>query len=82
MNKHTATDANGTVHTRNSENRTYSHVILVRRKVEGDKLGALTWCGRPDLAQKEYAKALKGGYWAEVVMLEATVTVTGKKVTA
>lgn len=34
-----------------------------------DTLGPLTWCGRPDLAAKEEAKARKTGYWAEIVVL-------------
>jgi hypothetical protein len=41
------------------------------RRAKGvfDTLGALTWCGRPDLAMKEEAKARATGYWAEVVVL-------------
>ena len=34
-----------------------------------DRLGTLTWCGRPDLAAKEEAQARKSGYWAEVVVV-------------
>lgn len=34
MNRHTATDANGTVHTRNSENRVYTHCVAVRFSYE------------------------------------------------
>lgn len=34
MNKHFAIDANGTTHTRNSENRVYSHCVAVRFSYE------------------------------------------------
>ena len=34
-----------------------------------DTLGVLSWCGRPDLAAKEEAKARSSGYWAEVVVV-------------
>lgn len=40
-----------------------------RAKGEFDSLGALTWCGRPDLAANEERKARASGYWAEVVVL-------------
>jgi hypothetical protein len=51
MNKHTATCPDGTVVTRNSKTRTYSHCVVVWRElrkawvVEG-------WASRLDLAQK------------------------------
>jgi hypothetical protein len=34
MNKHTATDRNGTVHTRNSAGRVYTHCVVARRSYE------------------------------------------------
>ena len=30
MNKHTATDPNGQIHTRNSKTRVYSHTVVAR----------------------------------------------------
>jgi hypothetical protein len=37
-----------------------------------DRFVALTWCGRPDLAQKELAKASKGN-WEDVQAVPVTV---------
>lgn len=34
MNKHIATDANGIIHTRNSENRVYTHCVAIRHSYE------------------------------------------------
>lgn len=167
MNKHTATDRNGTVHTRNSKGRVYTHCVAVRpsyeialedansayvldknnyehyraildgtseflvqkswrtpeqqaennaeiieratkaigdcdsleayreknRKarveaVEGQKargyydaFSVYGWNGSRSLAEK-LASSLRGGTWAEVVILEATVTQTNKKAAA
>jgi len=76
MNKHTAT-FNGHTFTRNSKARTYSHVVLEVRADGSPQLGSVTWCGRPDLAEKvkrSYERlpgiAAKGH---SVHMIEATI---------
>lgn len=48
--------------------RTYSHVIVGRRK-PGEQLVAMTWCGRPDLANKEHDKVVRAG-WKEVYSVD------------
>jgi hypothetical protein len=46
-----------------------ARAYVEKRRAAGvfDNPGPLTWCGRPDLAAKEEARARSSGYWAEVV---------------
>lgn len=47
----------------------HARAYVEKRRAAGvfDNPGPLTWCGRPDLAAKEEARARSSGYWAEVV---------------
>lgn len=51
----------GSVHTRKTE-RTYTHAIATSK--DGETWGVISWCGRPDLAEKEFRR-IDAGYWRE-----------------
>lgn len=76
MNKHTATASDGTVFTRNSEQRVYTHAIATYSADTG-KWNCRNWAGSHELALKSAAGMQ--GHHDKVAVLEATHTVRVKK---
>lgn len=69
-NKYKATCPDGTIVTRKSKSRTYTHVLVVKDK-EG-KWGQFGWIGRPDLINAKICEVARFGYTGEnVKVLEA-----------
>lgn len=69
--QYVAVDPEGGRHTRTSA-RVYTHAVLV---FSDGSWGAWSWCGRPDLAQKQANRFLKyqPGRPVEIVPLDAEV---------
>ena len=67
--KHTATAPDGTVVTRTSATRTYTHVIVCTRP--GESFGAWSWAGSLALANKAADQARR--CYSTVVILPATI---------
>ena len=67
----------GTTATRTTS-RTYTHAIAVIENPEvracTPRWGITTWCGRPDLAESEARKARGKSCWADVRVIECTVS--------
>ncbi len=60
----TATAPDGTIVKRASENRTYTHAVLVG----GKKWGARNWCGSLELAQAQARQAQSWGCYDQIVI--------------
>ena len=82
---YTATAPDGAVFKRTTANRTYTHAVIAKGNAKyaastwanaydrGEKWGALTWVGRPDLVQAQINAARKRG-WENVQAVEAVLT--------
>jgi hypothetical protein len=56
---------------RTTRDRTYTHAVVVQH-ADAEPVVA-TWCGRPDLAQKEAASRRRGTYYTNVWIVDAEV---------
>ena len=69
MNKYKITTPDGTIHTRSSATREYTHTVIGQRSETKEWIN-LGWCGSAELARK-LSNTRRCSYYPNILILEA-----------